>query len=114
MDSAWSRALSYESALAFGAGTTIAVAWNSLEWLGPRLIQAGAHELLAFLSTGNLHRLDTLMVFIAAIAHVILLVACMAAFRQLHPGKKEWRQFLAAGLLVLVYFAMIVAALRPR
>jgi hypothetical protein len=68
----------------------------------------------AFLSTGHLHRLDTLMVFIAAVAHVILFVACVAAFRQLHPRKKQWRQFLAGGFLVLTYFALIVVALRPH
>jgi hypothetical protein len=35
-----------DSASGFGAGTAIAVAWNGVEWLGPHLIQAGAHELL--------------------------------------------------------------------
>jgi hypothetical protein len=102
------------SALGFGAGITIAVAWNSLEWLGPHLIQAGAHELWTFLSTGHTHRPDTLMVFIGGIAHIILIAACVAAFRQLHPGKKEWRQFLAGGLLVLAYFAVIAATMLPR
>jgi hypothetical protein len=99
------------SALGLGAGTTIAVAWNSLEWLGPHLIQAGAHELWAFLTTGHTRRPDTIMVFIGGIAHIVLIVACVAAFRQLRPGKKEWRQFLAGGLLVLGYFAVIVATL---
>jgi hypothetical protein len=102
------------SALGLGAGITIAVGWNSLEWLGPHLIQAGAHELWTFLSTGQMRRPDTLMVFIGSIAHVVLIVACVAAFRQLHPGKKEWRQFLAGGLLVLAYFAVIVATLLPH
>jgi hypothetical protein len=102
------------SAWGFGAGTPIAVAWNSIEWLGPHLIQAGARELWTFLGSGQIRRLDTLMVFIGATAHIVLIVACVAAFRQLHPGKKEWRQFLAGGVLVLAYFAGIVAIMRPR
>jgi hypothetical protein len=103
-----------DSALGFGAGITIAVAWNSLEWLGPHLIQAGAHELWTFLSTGHMRRADTPMVFIGGIAHIILIVACLAAFRQLHAGEKEWWHFLAGGALVLAYFAVIVATMLPR
>jgi hypothetical protein len=103
-----------DSALGLGAGITIGVAWNSSEWFGPHLIQAGAHELWSFLGTGHTRRPDTVMVFIAGVAHIILILACAAAFRQLHPGKREWRQFLAGGVLVLVYFAVIVATLLPR
>jgi hypothetical protein len=102
------------SALGFGAGTTIAVAWNSIEWLGPHLIEAGAHELWNLVSTGQLRRPDTLMVFFAGIGHFVLFVACLAAFRQLRPRKKEWWHFLAGGALVLAYFAVIVATLLPR
>jgi hypothetical protein len=102
------------SALGFGAGITIAAAWNSLEWFGPHLIQAGAHELWIFISAGPVRRPDTLMVFIGGIAHIVLMIACLAAFRQLHPGKKEWWHFLAGGALVLAYFAVIIAILLPR
>jgi hypothetical protein len=102
------------NAMGLGAGTTIAVAWNSLEWLGPHLIQAGAHQFWSLMSTGHIRRLDTLMVFIGAIAHIVLLVACVAAFIQLRPKQKDWRKFLVGGLLVLAYFAAIVAVLRPH
>lgn len=98
----------------FGAGFVIALVWNGLEWLGPHLIQAGAHEFWIFLTTGRLGRPDTLMVFIGAIAHLVLIVACAAAFRQLHPGKKDWRRFLVGGALALAYFAAIVAILLRR
>ena len=101
-------------AAAFGAGTTIAVVWNSLEWLGPHLIQAGASELLSFIHTGQVHRLATLMVFVASIAHLILIIGCLAAFRQLHPAKKEWLGFAAGGVLVLAYFFLVVALLLPH
>jgi hypothetical protein len=102
------------SASGFGAGLTIALAWNGLEWLGPHLIQAGAHEFWTFLRTGHVRRPDTLMVFIGGIVHLVLIVGCAAAFRQLHPGKKEWRRFLVGGLLVLGYLAVIVASLLPH
>ena len=102
------------NALGLGAGTTIAVVWNSIEWLGPHLIQAGAQELWTFLSTGHVHRFDTIMVFIGSLAHIVLIVACVAAFRQLRPGKKEWRKFLTGGALVLAYFALIIATMLPH
>jgi hypothetical protein len=98
----------------FGAGITIAVAWNSLQLFITHLMQAGAHELWTFLGTGQLRRPDTLLVFVGGIGHFVLIVACVAAFRQLRPGKTEWRQFLAGGLLVLAYFGVIVATMRPR
>jgi hypothetical protein len=103
-----------DNALGFGAGTTIAVAWNGIEWSGPHLIQAGAYEFWAFLSTGHLHRPVTPMVFIGAIAHIVLIISCVAAFKQTNRGKKQWLQFLAGGLLALAYFALIVAVLRPH
>jgi hypothetical protein len=102
------------SALGLGAGITIAMAWNSLEWLGPHLIQAGAHELWTLLTTGHTRRPETLMVFIGGVAHVVLIIACAAAFRRLNPGRREWRQLLAGGLLVLAYFGVIVITLLPH
>jgi hypothetical protein len=101
-------------AAAFGAGFTIAAFWNSNEWFGPHLIQAGAVEFCRLLQTGRVDRPDTLMVFLGSLAHLILIIGCVAAFRQLHPGPKEWRRLLAGALLVIAYFAVIVATLLPR
>jgi hypothetical protein len=95
------------SAWGFGAGFTIAVAWNSLQLFITHLVQAGAHELWILISTGQLRRPDTLLVFVGAIGQFVLIVACLVAFRQVHPGKKQWWQFLAGGLLVLAYFGAI-------
>gem|GEM_PF-3614072 len=66
------------------------------------------------LSTGHIHRPDTLMVLIGGIAHIILIIGCVAAFRQQHPEKRDWWHFLAGGALVLAYFAVIAAILLPR
>jgi hypothetical protein len=98
----------------FGAGLTIAVVWNSLELFGPHLMQAGARELWTFLGTGRIRRPDTAAVFVGGVGHFVLIVACLAAFRQLRPGKKEWRQFLAGAVLALAYFGAIVATMLPR
>jgi hypothetical protein len=103
-----------ESALGFGAGITIAVAWNSMQLFITHLMEAGARELWNFVTAGYLRRPDTLMVFIGGIGHFILIVACLIAFRQLRPAKKEWGQFSLGGLLVLAYFAVIVATMLPR
>lgn len=103
-----------DSAWGFGAGFTIAVAWNSLQLFITHLMQAGAHELWTFIGTGQLRRPDTLLVFVGGIGHFVLIVACLIAFRQLRPGKKQWWQFAAGGLLVLAYFGAIVATMLPR
>jgi hypothetical protein len=99
---------------AFGAGTTIAVAWNSLQLFITHLAQVGARMLWILVSTGQLRRPDTLMVFVGTIGHFVLIVGCVGAFRELRPGKKEWWQFVLGGVLVLAYFGVIVATMLPR
>ncbi len=98
----------------FGAGVTIAVIWNSLQLFITHLMQAGAREFWTFVTTGPLRRPDTIAVFVGSIGHFILLLACLAAFAQLRPGKREWRQFAMGGVLTLVYFGAIIATMRPR
>lgn len=99
---------------ALGAGFTIAVAWNCLEFFGPHLIQAGAVMFWSFLHTGQVQHLETMMVPIGGIGHFILIIAClMALFHQTTDSKKWWK-FVAGGVLVLGYFALIVAIARPR
>ena len=102
------------NALGFGAGITIAAIWNSLNLFVTHLFQAGAREFWSLLLTGHLRRPDTMMVTLGGVAHFILIIACVAAFLQLHPGKKEWGQFVAGGVLVLAYFALIIVAAAPR
>jgi hypothetical protein len=101
-------------AAGFGAGVTIAVVWNGLQLFITHLVQAGAVELWGLLSTGQLRRPDTLAVFVGGVGHFILLVACVAAFRQLGPGKREWLRFASGGALTLAYFAIIAATMAPR
>lgn len=99
---------------AFGAGITIAVVWNSLQLFITHLAQVGARMLWVLVSTGQLRRPDTLMVFVGTIGHFVLIVVCIGAFRRLRPGKTEWWQFVMGGVLVLAYFGVIVATMLPR
>jgi hypothetical protein len=99
---------------ALGAGFTIAVAWNCLEFFGPHLIQAGAVLLWTFLHTGQVRHLETMMVPLGAIGHLILIFACLMALVNQTTGTRKWWKLLAGGLLVLGYFALIVAIARPR
>jgi hypothetical protein len=98
----------------FGAGIAIAVAWNSLQLLVTHNIQGGARALWTLLHTGQLRRPDPMMVFVGGVGHFVFVVACLAAFSQLQPGKKEWRQFLTGAVLALAYFGVIVATMLPR
>jgi hypothetical protein len=71
----------HNSAWGLGAGVTIAVFWNSFNLFATHLMQAGALALWYFLHTGQVPRLETMMVMFGGIAHCILIVACLAAFR---------------------------------
>jgi hypothetical protein len=99
---------------ALGAGFTIAVAWNCLEFFGPHLIQAGAVMFWSFLHTGQVQHLETMMVPIGGIGHFILIIACLTALFHQTTDTKKWWKFIAGSVLVLGYFALIVAIARPR
>jgi hypothetical protein len=102
------------NAFALGAGFTIAVAWNCLEFFGPHLIQTGAVMFWSFLHTGQVQHLETMMVPIGGIGHFILIIACLTALFHQTTDTKKWWKFIAGGVLVLGYFALIVAIARPR
>jgi hypothetical protein len=98
----------------FGAAVFIATAWNCLNLFITHLFSAGAGQFWSFISTGNLTRPDTMMVFIGVIGHFVIITACLAGFFNLQPGRKQWVQFFAGGLLVLAYFALIVVTTAPH
>lgn len=99
---------------ALGAGFTIAVAWNCLEFFGPHLIQVGAVLFWSFLRTGQVRHLETMMVPLGGIGHLILIFACLAALFNQTMDPQKWWKFLGGGVLVVGYFALIVAIARPR
>ncbi len=98
----------------FGAGVTISLVWNSLNLFLTHLMQAGAIAFWSFLRTGQLRRLDTIMVTLGGIGHFILIVACLAAFFQRSTDSEKWRKFIGGGIVTLAYFALIIAIARPR
>lgn len=102
------------SAWGFGAGVAVAVAWNSLNLFATHLIPAGTEELWLLLRTGETHRLDTLMVLVGGVGHLILIVACLAAFLYPSARQKEWRKFIAGGAAALAYLGLIIVTAAPR
>jgi len=98
----------------FGAGVVVPTAWNCLGLFITHLIQAGAGQLWILLRTGHVSRPDTLAVLLGGIAHFLLIIACIAGFLQLRPGRKQWAQFLAGGLLAMAYFALIIVTTAPH
>jgi hypothetical protein len=98
----------------FGAGITIATAWNCLNLFVTHLFQAGAGQFWLLLHAGHVTRPDTLMVMVGGVGHFLLIVACIAGFLQLRPGTRQWAQFFAGGLLALAYFGLIIVTLAPH
>jgi hypothetical protein len=85
--------------------------WSSLDLTSSRRVRSCFG---LYLHTGQVQHLETMMVSIGGIGHLILIFACLTAlFNQTTVTKKWWR-FLAGGVLVLGYFAVIVAIARPR
>jgi hypothetical protein len=102
------------SAWGFGAGFTIGVFWNSFSLFVTHLMQAGAVAFWSFVHTGQVRRLETMMVTLGGIGHFILIIACLTALFNQTTDKKKWWKFVAGGALTLAYFALIVAVARPR
>jgi hypothetical protein len=102
------------NAWGFGAGATIGVVWNSLNLFVTHLVQAGVAAFWSFMHTGQMRRLDTMMVSVGGIGHFILIIACLAALLNQPPHNKKWWKFIGGGALALAYLALIVAVARPR
>jgi hypothetical protein len=97
----------------YGAGITIAIFWNAFSLFVTHLMQAGLGELWFLLRSGQLKRPDTLMVFVGGIGHFILIAACLVGISHLKLDNRRWLKFAGGGVLVLAYFALIVAIARP-
>jgi len=66
-------------------------------------MQAGAVEFWSFVHTGQVRRLETMIVPLGGIGHFVLTT-----------DNKKWWKFIAGGASTLAYFAVIVAVARPR
>ncbi len=96
----------------FGAGVTIALAWNGLNLFVTHLTQAGAAAFWSFLHTGHVQRLDTMMVTVGTVAHFILIIACLNALLNQKPHGTEWWKLAGGGVIALAYMALIIAVAR--
>ena len=99
---------------AYGAGTCVALVWNSLNLFITKLFQAGIGQLVSFFRTGHVSRPDTLMVAVGGIGHFVLIAGCLAVFLSRPPSRKRWGQFFGGGLIAIAYFALIIILAAPR
>jgi hypothetical protein len=97
-----------------GACVTIGVVWNSLNLFVTHLVQAGVVAFWSFVRTGQVRRLDTMMVTLGSIGHVVLIIACLAALFHQTTDNKKWWKFVGGGALTLAYFVLIIAVAGPR
>jgi hypothetical protein len=104
----------HNSMWAFGAGVTVAIVWNGLQLFVSHLVQAGAVVFWHFVSTGQVSRLDTMMVPLGCIGHFILIFACLVAAVENRSAARKWWRFAGGGAIALAYFALIVAVALPR
>jgi len=101
------------SAWGLGAGVAIAIVWNSLQLFVTHLMQSGAALIWLFLRTGQVRRLETMMVAMGWAGHCVLIVSCAMAMVRAGSSRREWGRFAGGAVLVLVYFGIIVATLLP-
>jgi len=102
------------SAWGLGAGATVAVAWNSLNLFVTHNMQAGVVALWSFLHTGRVQRPLTMVIVLGSMAHLVLIIACLAAILRLPRKEKKWWKFAGGGVAALAYLALIVAIAKPR
>jgi hypothetical protein len=98
----------------FGAGVTVAVAWNSLNLFVTHLIEKGAVAFWDLLHTSQVREFVPMMVTLGGIGHFILLAACLAALLQQRLEPHHWWKFVGGGVLSIAYLALIIAIAYPR
>jgi hypothetical protein len=102
------------SAWGFGAGATMAVAWNSLNLFVTHLMEVGAVAFWHLVRTGRVEALVPMMVALGGIAHFILLAACLVAILQQRSEPHKWWKFMGGGLVSIAYLVLIVVIANPR
>jgi hypothetical protein len=98
----------------YGAGATIGVLWNSINLFVTQLMQEGAMLIWSLARTGQLKRLDTIMVALGGAAHFIIIIGCVMATVRSGMVDKKWQKFFVGGAVAFLYLVLIVAIARPR
>src|SRR5579864_2651144 len=85
----------------FHIASLVAVIWNSMQLFVTHLVQAGTVAFWHFLSTGQVRRLDTMMVALGCIGHFILIFACLAASVEDGTAERRWSKFAGGGAIAV-------------
>ena len=88
--------------------------WNYVNLFVTNIIQAGLEQVFTLLCSCQLKRPDLALSLIAAGGNFLLIVACSIGFLRNRPQAREWAQFVCGGVLVLAYFAVIIATTGPE
>lgn len=96
----------------FGAGFFVALFWNVLS-LFTTLWQDAAREIWRLIRAGQLQRPDILLSSFAACGHVLIIVGCIVGFLRTRPGTRQWGQFVAAGVVTVLYLVAAVWTVGP-
>ena len=89
------------NAWGFGAGCVLATLWNYTSLFHTSFIRNGVEQLWGFFLSGQMHRPVLLIAVVAALGHVLMIIACLAGFLRLRPGLRRWGQFAAGGVLAV-------------
>lgn len=93
-----------QSAWGFGAGTAIAVFWNTwILFLSPIGRSIARGEI----------RPDIVISLTALSGHLLIIAGCLAGFLRTGPDGRQWAQFTAGGILAIGYFIVIIFLVGP-
>jgi hypothetical protein len=95
------------NAWGFGAGAFIGAFWNFI------FLRAASHDIWALLS-GSAFRADVALQLAAAMAHFLLIAACVSCFWRMRRDSAVWYSALAAGVLAVGYLVGLMVFLRPQ
>ena len=89
----------------FGAGAITASFWNAIVLFRSPIGAALVH--------GNVSDPSTALSLIAAAGHCLVILGCQVGFARIHPSGRQWRQFLAGGVIAVAYLLVMVWTVGP-
>lgn len=98
----------------YGAGFSVAMAWNAMNLVLTHLIQVGAVAFWSLLRAGHVQQLVPMMVALGGIGHFILIAAALFGVGWHNTEARKWWKFAGGGVLSIGYFALLVALFRPH
>jgi hypothetical protein len=95
------------NAWGFGAGAFIGVFWNFI------FLRAAWRDIGSLL-TGSAFRPDVALQLAAAMAHFLLIAACISGIWRMRRDSAAWTSALAAGAMAVGYLVVLMIILRPQ